>query len=692
MRRRLEPLAERLADAERLRRERSGIETQARALAEEAARLEPAVADLDALARAALPSPAEIAAFAQADQERAKARQMAAKEQEKATRDVAAAEAELTKRQREAVGATRADWLSARDKRERAFDRLGEALDSDAAPRRDSFEATRTLTHAADAIGDAVVADTERAARLETAREDLVSRREALSRAEREAARLAAEREAADAEWLNLWLRSGVEPRAAAAMARWADRVEGLMKRRAEFFVRRAEGDALAERLAEAEAGLQQWFAALGLVAPPGFELAYREAREELKTRQSAWDAARKAADARANAARAALEAQAEAARRERELAELAAAWPAAMGGLRLAETAGPPEAEAALAAWGAVALPRQNMARENRSIEGIERDRAEFDEGVRLLVARVAPKLRELGAEAAVLQLGERLSEARRIAAERTRLEKSAAQRATRRRTEEARRQALAPALAAACEKLGVADEALALAAERAEARRERRDLRAQILQQLGEAGDGLSEAELGAEQQTLDPALLGDEIAHGKTRRAELLKALSEAARAVRDAEAEYEVLARGRDAAGAARERVEARGELLDIAERWLIRQGAAKLAARAIERHRAAAEDPLIRRAGELLCVASAKSFVKLATDYDDADRPVLVAVRGDGERVRIEGFSEGARDQLFLALRLALLERRAGEPLPFIGDDILASFDDERTRLTLALLD
>ena len=52
--------------------------------------------------------------------------------------------------------------------------------------------------------------------------------------------------------------------------------------------------------------------------------------------------------------------------------------------------------------------------------------------------------------------------------------------------------------------------------------------------------------------------------------------------------------------------------------------------------------------------------------------------MLVALRPEGERVRIEGLSEGARDQLFLALRLALLERRVGEPLPFIGDDIPAA--------------
>jgi uncharacterized protein YhaN len=164
-----------------------------------------------------------------------------------------------------------------------------------------------------------------------------------------------------------------------------------------------------------------------------------------------------------------------------------------------------------------------------------------------------------------------------------------------------------------------------------------------------------------------------------------------MAAAARAVRDAEADYEALARGRDAASAARERMEARGELLDIAERWALRQGAAKLAERVVERHRAAAQDPLIARAGEFFATATGDSFSGLATDYDDADRPTLVAARVDGRKVKVEALSEGARDQLFLSLRLALLERRAGEPLPFIGDDILASFDDARTALTLRLL-
>ena len=50
-------------------------------------------------------------------------------------------------------------------------------------------------------------------------------------------------------------------------------------------------------------------------------------------------------------------------------------------------------------------------------------------------------------------------------------------------------------------------------------------------------------------------------------------------------------------------------------------------------------------------------------------------------------------SDGTRDQLFLAFRLASLENYAAstEPLPFIADDILVHFDDERSAATLDLL-
>ncbi len=92
----------------------------------------PRSSDFDALARASLPDRSEVAVFAEADQQRAKARQLAERELEKAVREAATAEATMLKREGEAKGATRADWLAARERRDAALDGLEQALDGDA--------------------------------------------------------------------------------------------------------------------------------------------------------------------------------------------------------------------------------------------------------------------------------------------------------------------------------------------------------------------------------------------------------------------------------------------------------------------------------------------------------------------------------------------------------------------------------
>ena len=60
------------------------------------------------------------------------------------------------------------------------------------------------------------------------------------------------------------------------------------------------------------------------------------------------------------------------------------------------------------------------------------------------------------------------------------------------------------------------------------------------------------------------------------------------------------------------------------------------------------------------------------------------------MRNTGENVPIDGLSEGQRDQMYLALRLAYLDDYAtkNEPIPFIGDDIFTTFDEESTRAGL----
>ncbi|MFC1362017.1 MAG: hypothetical protein G8D90_21360, partial [gamma proteobacterium symbiont of Clathrolucina costata] len=56
-------------------------------------------------------------------------------------------------------------------------------------------------------------------------------------------------------------------------------------------------------------------------------------------------------------------------------------------------------------------------------------------------------------------------------------------------------------------------------------------------------------------------------------------------------------------------------------------------------------------------------------------------------------VYVEGMSSGTRDQLYLALRLASLEKymESAEPMPFIVDDVLVDFDDARSQAALNAL-
>ena len=100
-----------------------------------------------------------------------------------------------------------------------------------------------------------------------------------------------------------------------------------------------------------------------------------------------------------------------------------------------------------------------------------------------------------------------------------------------------------------------------------------------------------------------------------------------------------------------------------------------------------------QGPTLRRAGELFSELTLGSFEDLELDYDEQDRPRLVGRRPDGERVKVEGLSQGPVDQLYLALRISALEDYAERKqcLPFIADDLFINFDDLRAEAGLKIL-
>jgi len=97
---------------------------------------------------------------------------------------------------------------------------------------------------------------------------------------------------------------------------------------------------------------------------------------------------------------------------------------------------------------------------------------------------------------------------------------------------------------------------------------------------------------------------------------------------------------------------------------------------------------------LKRAAELFPIITQTSFSSLKAGFDDNDKPILLGVRQNGEELKVGAMSDGSLDQLFLALRLAAIERHMelSEPFPLILDDILVQFDDPRTESTLKILE
>lgn len=223
------------------------------------------------------------------------------------------------------------------------------------------------------------------------------------------------------------------------------------------------------------------------------------------------------------------------------------------------------------------------------------------------------------------------------------------------------------------------------------------RRDASVAEIARLGAAlaaqGDGLNEAALHAEAVGVDPDAAAARLAAIETETGELgiQREASSAART--RAETTLDTMRQGQDAAGAAQEARQALAEAVTAAEHYARLHVARVLLRSGIDRFRRAQQGPLLQAAGRHFAALTGGRYVRLGVDEDAGGRLLLVAVRDEGTECPVEALSEGARDQLYLALRTATIEAHAAsaEPLPFIADDLLVHFDDMRAAAAITLL-
>ncbi len=149
-------------------------------------------------------------------------------------------------------------------------------------------------------------------------------------------------------------------------------------------------------------------------------------------------------------------------------------------------------------------------------------------------------------------------------------------------------------------------------------------------------------------------------------------------------------------GNEAALAAEEKQTILAEMGQHLERYVQLKLALEALREGAERYRKKHQGPVLGRASELFARLTCGSFLRLQNDGDEEGRPHLVGVRrheGLEETVEVKGMSDGTADQLYLALRIASLEDWLGHhpEVPFILDDILINFDDQRAIAALKVL-
>ena len=458
----------------------------------------------------------------------------------------------------------------------------------------------------------------------------------------------------------------------------------------------RARRDAFARQVTAASLVLAQ---ALGPLAPdgdtPGLAALLRLAEEVVTS-------ARKAADKRELLANQKVRVEAtllENRQRHEEARQAMAAWRSELRhNLALAHLPPDPSLGALQGALDLFEEMHRNLEkirelRVNR-IDMMHRDLADFADAARTLAVGLDPSLVLQPADGIALALERRLTQEVAAAQDRDRLIAALTQ-----ATEEARADRARIALAQASldplrQRLPAGADlgALREAIQQSDHQRQLGAQRDQALEQLLKDGDGLDRGTLEAERASTDVPVIPARLLALKQEIDHLVSQMNQWAADLRVAEATLEGIAGQDEAAQAEARRQEALARMGNAVERFIRVHTAAKLLRWSIERFREHKQGPLLARASNIFRGLTAGALERLQVDHD-TQPPTLFGQRPNGLRVHIEGMSEGTRDQLYLALRLAALELHLQQtpPLSFIADDLFINYDNGRARAGFAAL-
>ncbi len=558
----------------------------------------------------------------------------------------------------------------------------------------DAFEASLS---GADGIADRLRREADQVSQKALLSADLVKSKAALAETETALEAALQQQGAIQTEWEGHWAPCGITPLSPREMRSWRADITAVREKLATLREHRARHAADATALGKLKSGLSK---ALLSVGAPVEETAALSAL--IQKAKVIIDRQLRLQSEIASADKEIARLSAETAAASRELTDIDAAlaewkteWGHHVTKIGLAADASPGAALAVIESLRDAKKQFEEAEVIKKRIAGIDRDAETFDAQVAALAKDLATDLVGGPPDRVAELLNARLNEAREA---NTTLQGYKQQLSAARKSRDDADQRLAQAAAlleamcreARCERL----EDLAQTEEKARSRKTLSQELENIEERLRTLGAGATVSDFIDAADAVDPDAITPELEELETGITDLENERSELDQTIGKARAELARMDGSADAAEAAESAERHLAALEADITRYARLKIASVLLARTVERYREKHQGPLIERASALFGQMTLGAFSRLRADYDTSGNPVLVGIRpGDNTAVTVDGMSDGTADQLYLALRLASLEQYLdkNEPLPFVVDDILLRFDDDRALATLKVL-
>lgn len=564
------------------------------------------------------------------------------------------------------------------------------AFSTEALP--DAFEAS---VSAADDIADRLRREADQVAKHAELQASHTRCAEQLAGVQRELGAIADARSSLADEWNDLWQASSITPLPPTEMQAWLAARAELVSEAANQRDVQVALEAKRALVKQHRDALRRELIQLGGAAEENATLAELVTLVDtrIEAERSKGEAATRARDLVRELTAEFEDAQGTANEAEVALTQWTTRWSAAVVQLGLGNDLTPEQARSIVEALNDLFAALDEAAGYESRIESIARDAKAFTDSATALAASVAPDIGDLRPADLIEALERLLRLATADAAQVEELQKqledlTGEQRQAQERHEDAQAELRRLMAAASCSSLADLEVAEERSARMLDLRSRLQSVDEQMTLIAAAPADDLAAEVAGLKLDQVEAQI--SEQSAVLERLAEERQQLDETVGQERTLLAE---LQRGEGAAEAAVAVEATKAAAREQAEQYALLKIAIAILRREIDRFREESHGPLLTRASYFFSKLTCQRYAALTTGFDERGKVILLGRRNTGVEITVDEMSEGTRDQLYLALRLAAIEQQLdrSEPLPLIVDDLFVNFDDDRAAAGFEIL-